>query len=106
MSSEEPAEPPEEDAPEPRKKKPRKKKSRPIQEIPADPGIFDKELEKSSKDLRDTFHSALESHLSSTLEQKKKELKGGLVRKCGKRATKALLLQSRWKEQKALSNLI
>lgn len=42
---------------------------------PPDPGIFDEELERSSKDLRETFHSALESHLSNTLEQKKKELK-------------------------------
>ena len=53
-------------------KKPKRRRKKPI---PPDPGIFDKELERSSNDLRDTFHNALEAHLSSTLEQKKKELK-------------------------------
>lgn len=37
--------------------------------------MFDEELERSSNELCDTFHNALEAHLSSTLEQKKKELK-------------------------------
>ena len=67
---------PEEEKPEGKKQKPPPRKRRARKPSPRpDPGYFDEELERSSKGLRDTFHNALEAHLASTVEQKKKELK-------------------------------